>query len=704
MAQDGSPAYTVRNAARGVNARVYEAFISALQLSPTDRAALTQRGLTQEQIQRAGYVTKPTNNIAMLQHALGIVSHTFDASENVPGFFKDKHDNLTCLNMAGLLIPMRDINGAVSALQLRPDKPLRANAKYMTFATPKKYGGRGVRVQTHVPMIGREIKRELAQTIGTTVRLTEGILKADVATALDPEHFCIGLPGLNAPEDLPYVLNELGISTVLIAFDQESSNDVLLRRAKLYNALRDDYEVHIEQWDPAHKGIDDALLKSPGSIHRAEGDELNKILSTAGQIDPVNNNYIYVISVERFIEQDTFEELSKAQYADTFHLGTPKNVNDILAVSGPGEFPRVKGLTFWPASEKIVEEDFGSAFNLWRAPGIVAAPGNINPFLEHMEYIVPEQRERHILLQWMAHQIQLPGEKIHWSALIQGQIGIGKSLIGRALGKLIGEDNVARPTNEEFNEIYTSWQRNCQLVIVEEIKANHRMDLMNKLKPKITDPICTVREMHKNSYKQPNRYNLLFFTNHKDALIIDEHERRYFIIYSPAVPRESTYYNFLADWLTQESSLSALAHYLGEYSLADFEAKAHAPKTAARAELVELSRSPLEDYIHEGIENSTWPFQMDLVSLHHLRTSNHVPTRLRDYSPNKWAEALLKCGAVKWQEGRKILLNEGHHKLWIIRRVELWGQAGAELVREHFDKWRGASAPGANPLDEVHPL
>src|SRR5262245_8822996 len=93
-----------------------------------------------------------------------------------------------------------------------------------------------------------------------TVRLTEGELKADIATALS------GLPTVSAPgvgnwrRAVP-VLRELGAETVLLAFDQDGKrNTVAIIETALYGLRREGFDVKLEWWDgKVAKGIDDLL-------------------------------------------------------------------------------------------------------------------------------------------------------------------------------------------------------------------------------------------------------------------------------------------------------------------------------------------------------------------------------------------------------------------------------------------------------------
>lgn len=224
----------------------YSAILARLNLSAAHRAGLRRRGLTDDAIDRAGYRTMLAQ--AMVFPRSDIVG---GAIPRVPGLsqVRDRGRWLAFLGpfdqgavVPGALIPVRDPAGRIVHHVLAPDD--RTGGKY------KWPAGAGVHV--HVPL-APELDRR-------TVRVTEGQLKADVATALSGV-LTIGLPGLAWRWARP-TLAALGARTVLVAFDSDkATNDAVARaEADLVAFLRSAaYRVEIETWDPAHKGIDDAL-------------------------------------------------------------------------------------------------------------------------------------------------------------------------------------------------------------------------------------------------------------------------------------------------------------------------------------------------------------------------------------------------------------------------------------------------------------
>ncbi|HKI33594.1 MAG TPA: DUF3854 domain-containing protein [Gemmataceae bacterium] len=234
--------------------RAYSALLAGLQLSKAHREAFRGRGLNDEEIDRRGYRTLPIRGRARLARDLRELQG--DALLSVPGFILKPGDDakpyLTIAGAAGLLVPVRDLAGRVVALLVRRDDAKDGGGKY-SYLSSAKHGGPGPGAPPHVPL-GIEAPAE-------TVRLTEGALKGDVATALS------GLPTVGAAglvwRPALDVAAALGCETIRLAFDADA-----LDNAHVARALSDCCEaaraaglaVEMERWDKGDgKGIDDLL-------------------------------------------------------------------------------------------------------------------------------------------------------------------------------------------------------------------------------------------------------------------------------------------------------------------------------------------------------------------------------------------------------------------------------------------------------------
>ena len=245
--------------------QVYSALLNRLKLTAPHRDNLRGRGLPDEAIDRNGYRTLPVQGRTRIAKELR--ERFGDTLLQVPGFVvKEKSGQryITIAGAAGMLVPVRYLEGRIIALKVRRDDP--GNGPKYFYVSSANQGGRGPGSPVHVPL-GIAIPAE-------TVRLTEGELKSDVATVLS------GIPTISAPGVSNWrpclaVLKELVCKTVRLAFDMDARDKPQVGRALLACAeavTAEGLALELEQWDAAHKGIDD-LLAAGGKPKVLSGDQ-----------------------------------------------------------------------------------------------------------------------------------------------------------------------------------------------------------------------------------------------------------------------------------------------------------------------------------------------------------------------------------------------------------------------------------------------
>jgi hypothetical protein len=231
--------------AAGLRSAIYSQLLGDLELCMAHFDALRRRGLSADEIGRRGYRTIDAGRIRRsIDQILG--RHPRETVLGVPGF-SEREGRVLFSVTRGFLIPVRDLTGSIVALKVRHDQDY-SGPKY-TWAS-----GRGASCGNvvHIPL-GVESPQPL-------VRLTEGELKADVATALS------GVPTISAPGVGTWalavpVLRAMGARAVRLAFDRDGKPGTLAATEKaLFGLTRDGFVVELEWWDGnAGKGIDDAL-------------------------------------------------------------------------------------------------------------------------------------------------------------------------------------------------------------------------------------------------------------------------------------------------------------------------------------------------------------------------------------------------------------------------------------------------------------
>ncbi len=234
--------------------KVYTAFLArASDCLEAHGPALRKRGFPPGDARDRGYATLGKNRVkcaAKLVEA-GLEKHL----PNVPGFVvrvaKDGSRYWSVAGPSGLLIPSRDPQGRVVAVRVRADDD-GEGGKYRLLSS-KRFGGPGPGSPVHHPLFAGD---------KAVSRVTEGALKADLATALSGV-FTIGLPSVNRWRLARKALAAAGAKTARVAYDADcrKNRQVAQSLECLLSALVDGgLVVELEVWPIEDgKGIDDVL-------------------------------------------------------------------------------------------------------------------------------------------------------------------------------------------------------------------------------------------------------------------------------------------------------------------------------------------------------------------------------------------------------------------------------------------------------------
>lgn len=229
--------------------RVYSALLQALPLSVAHRAHLKARGLSDDAIDLAGYRTMPKED-AERRRIMGRLRALLggEIPPDVPGLTGGK-----LAGYSGIVIPVREPGGTVRALKIRADDP---HAPRYSWSSSTRDDGPSPGVPCHVPAI------HVPTGSTRVIRVTEGPLKADIATALSGV-LTLGLAGCTTVKQAVCHLRALKAEVVSLAWDadaRENHHVAASLRAAVELFRAEGFAVQVETWDAsAGKGIDDAL-------------------------------------------------------------------------------------------------------------------------------------------------------------------------------------------------------------------------------------------------------------------------------------------------------------------------------------------------------------------------------------------------------------------------------------------------------------
>ena len=171
--------------------QTYSMLLSMLTLAVPHREQLLSRGLPQEQIEALKYRSVPAfGQLALCTKLL----QSGCTLEGVPGFYMDNGEWNAKLKAPGILIPVYSVDGKISGLQIRLNKPIN-NRKYIWFSSAGLEAGATSGTPVHFT----------GDPAAKRIYVTDGLLKGTVAHILTGYTF-ICLPGANCLNGLDCLL------------------------------------------------------------------------------------------------------------------------------------------------------------------------------------------------------------------------------------------------------------------------------------------------------------------------------------------------------------------------------------------------------------------------------------------------------------------------------------------------------------------
>ena len=326
------------------------ALLAMLTLTPAHREHLrTVRGLTDGQI--AGFGFKSTPPAYLCRTIAAQLAGQGCVLRGVPGFYVDSGGKWTVKfhsRTAGILIPIRGVDGLLHGLQTRLDHPIKdkdappdkQGAKYLPLSSTGK--PMGVTSGSPIHFVGDPCAR--------VVYVTEGALKADIAHALTGRTF-VATAGVNNTaglDELFAFLRRSGTQEVIEAEDMDKySNPHVSRGASKVHelAVKNGMACRRLVWNPNYKGIDDWQL----ALHRKKTDKKESESMNHNEIGCIQRYRVYQLNMDG-IKTYPFAFRSLETMRKTGYQQPPANSYRLVY---DGELSRAEGETDSSVLERI---------------------------------------------------------------------------------------------------------------------------------------------------------------------------------------------------------------------------------------------------------------------------------------------------------------------------------------------------------------
>lgn len=333
------------------------------------------------------------------------------------------------------------------------------------------------------------------------------------------------------------------------------------------------------------------------------------------------------------------------------------------------QIPIVRSPMYMPGEDDLFWVDGVRYVNSYNDENVPETPTKMNAVERdavetakgHFAHLFENVRDRTTLLDAIAFLVQNPGKRLNWAIMMQGVESDGKTWFAGLLSAVLGPENVNNLAASSLEEKFSSWSEGAQVVFFEEIRlhGHNRYDVLNKVKPLITNRIVSVRRMNTDVYQAINQSTYFLTTNFRDALPLDDNDSRYFILFSRFQRKsdledfekvDPNYYQRLYDALEHGGALRKwlLGHKISPH----FSGVKRAPASQAKTEMVRYAMSEETETFREILATST---RSDLCD--QLLSVSSLAEQMSD----------LGCDVPYGKAMSKLLLDAGFTKLGKVR-------------------------------------
>lgn len=519
-----------------------------------------------------------------------------------------------------------------------------------------------------------------------------------------------------------------------------SAEAVLNTNAELGQKLRLAFAgaTDVVAWDKAAKEtrkaeIDGLVRSSIAQVAKEARDritgtktslvEIKKAISyspdapTSKQVPSWARKWVYDVSEDRFFNTETKNSATQQGFNAMYdrEAMTKKDVLD--GKSAPSSnasslalnFYKIKtidGQRYEPGQDSIFYAKEGVFANTYREHEIPEVPEkklprdqkNVERVKAHISHLLTDPGEQRMFLDWLAWIVQNPGKHVNYSILLQGVEGDGKSFFAEMMREVMGHSNVQMLNAHIFESDFTDWTIGQCLSCVEEVrivKAQNKYEVINRIKPFITNRIIEVHPKGKAIFNAKNTTSYLLFSNFKDALPLDDDGRRFLVLFSQWQRKvqimafktaNPDYYERLYNAI--DESAGAIREWLLNHEVSDeFNPMGDAPTTKARAFMIKQSKPEFIQELDAIIAEGSCLF----ADRHLIDVTNLVETfaaRGFEYPHSKAMGAMLMRDG--YEDLGRIRLGGGARASFWSKTPEVFRNHGVggfdfdpELIRDH---------------------
>ena len=312
--------------------------------------------------------------------------------------------------------------------------------------------------------------------------------------------------------------------------------------------------------------------------------------------------------------------------------------------------------------------------------------GDITPFLKHIQTLLPKPIDQEILLSYLALNLQFPGKKQAWCVVLQGVQGNGKTLIATLITRILNGKHCCKLRNDDLGNKFNADVGKSVYAHIDDVdSSSSKVNLMEYLKPLISDYDLTVEPKGVDRFTADNFCNFIFTMNNKKGVIVKQDERRYCVFFTAQQCRDDLELGeieTIRDWLLKKEGYKIVAKFLLDYKIKDeYIDCLRAPISTSMTEVFNLALSTAAQTLNDAIEDNLQGFKENYVSATQARI--YLERQGIKASNYKTTEALRELGYKKVEQLRYPLIPE-QNKRSVIYANKKNIRTGVDLYNDYI--------------------
>lgn len=413
-----------------------------------------------------------------------------------------------------------------------------------------------------------------------------------------------------------------------------------------------------------------------------------------GRFDPLR--YIFLAPENRFYDIQTGMLISPKGLDNLYLKELPPGRNrltaselllrnmdlDLSTADGIGWHPT--GATPPRRTELIFQDEGKRLINTWSGFALTPCEGDVSLWLDHAEYLIPEKRDREVVLDYLACMVQRLDEKPAFFLAHRGAHRVGKDLFYKPLIQAMGS-KAARTV--DIDDVLGGWGdylSELKFCVLTEVDKAQDRKVSNALKTVVAPTASGKRTLNmkgKGVYTQVDCMGGVMMSNKRAFMTIEQGDRRYFVYDSWVEVRDPEYYARIDRWYREDNGFAKVLNYLLNRDISGFNHMQLPYMTKGALEMVQTGKYDYEQDLEEMEHSGMPPFHMKVILSKELKA--FVKSEGMKCGNNGLDEAMRRMGWIKFaqykvrEEGKKIAVPTYYAK-------ELPEDSSASEVYEYY--------------------